>query len=269
MSENSKIQLPPSAPQASSVDDVARRRLMRAGLSAAPVVLALKSQSVLAGGDVCIKPSAFSSLKAANMKLSRIPNQGWTCYSHGYWKNHTHPDPYQTLDKSFFLLPARTSPQISAGFSWNPGGWYTNKTLIEILNEGGSANSVNLARHVVGTFLTAVSLADDTTKVLLTTSQCRQIWDSQGTWSPVAGATWTFADWMAYFDYIYRPMTADILCAARAAQWDCRRRAQLSLRQWPDASVVHDEASGHLHCLTVAGRSGARVVVAGAVLDLF
>src|SRR5665647_3738802 len=67
---------------------VSRRRLIRAGLSAAPVMLALKSQSVLAA-DICIKPSAFSSLTAANMKLSRMPNPaGYTCFSHGYWKNH-------------------------------------------------------------------------------------------------------------------------------------------------------------------------------------
>lgn len=36
-----------------------------------------------------------------------------------------------------------------------------------------------------------------------------------------------------------------------AASWDCTRRAELALRQWPDGCVVFDEASGQIQCLTV------------------
>ena len=186
-----------------SISALSRRRLIRAGLSAAPVMLALKSQSVLAA-DVCIKPSAFSSLKGANMKLSHKPNSEWKCFSHGYWKNHDHPSPYSDKSKSYFLgVPNGVNGAASAGFAANQGGIYTGRTLDWVLNYGGDDNNAALARHVVATFLTAVQHNDDPLKVLLTQFQCRQIWDNQGNWSPVAGAAWSLADWMAYFDYIY------------------------------------------------------------------
>ena len=46
-----------------------RRRLVRAGLTAAPVMAALHSNTVLAGGSghSCVRPSSFSSLTAVFM----------------------------------------------------------------------------------------------------------------------------------------------------------------------------------------------------------
>ena len=39
-----------------------------------------------------------------------------------------------------------------------------------------------------------------------------------------------------------------------SSRWVCRRRTDFSLRHWPDGSVLFDDASGQLHCLTpVAG----------------
>jgi hypothetical protein len=32
--------------------------------------------------------------------------------------------------------------------------------------------------------------------------------------------------------------------------WDCPRRAELILRNWPDGTVVFDDASGQLQCLS-------------------
>ena len=181
---------------------VSRRRLMRAGLSAAPVMLALKSQSVLAA-DICIKPSAFSSLKGANMKLSRMPNsRGYTCFSHGYWKNHDHPFQYFYKSKSYFLASG-VKGAVTAGFFANPGGAYSGKTLQQVLEMIGNSNNNALARHVVGTFLTAVANGDVPTKVLLTTAQCKAIWEGQGSWSPMTGVTWTYAETMEYFKYVY------------------------------------------------------------------
>ncbi|MDO8450905.1 MAG: hypothetical protein Q7T10_19095 [Rhodoferax sp.] len=203
MLENSKTEVQSSHDGSSVESGLARRRLIRAGLAATPVMFGLTSQSALAN-DVCIKPSAFSSLKAANMKLSHKPNQGWTCFSHGYWKNHSHPAPYSDKTKSFFLTKLLGPGEVTAGFTSNPGNEYTGKTLQQVLEMNGNANDTTaLARHVVGTFLTAVANGDDSTKVLLTTWQCKQIWDNQGNWSPVAGQTWTMANWLEYFDYVY------------------------------------------------------------------
>lgn len=203
MLKNSKTEVQSSHDGSSAEVGLARRRLIRAGLAATPVMLGLTSQSALAN-DVCIKPSAFSSLKAANMKLSHKPNQGWTCFSHGYWKNHSHPTPYSDKTKSFFLTKVLGPAEVTAGFTSNPGGGYTDKTLQQVLEMNGNASDTTaLARHVVGTFLTAVANGDDPTKVLLTTWQCKQIWDNQGNWSPVTGQTWTKANWLEYFDYVY------------------------------------------------------------------
>ncbi|MDO9165088.1 MAG: hypothetical protein Q7U13_03180 [Rhodoferax sp.] len=203
MLENSKTEVQSSHDGSNVEAGLARRRLIRAGLAATPVMFGLMSQSALAN-DVCIKPSAFSSLKAANMKLSHKPNQGWTCFSHGYWKNHSHPAPYSDKAKSFFLTKVLGPGEVTAGFASNPGGIYTGKTLQQVLEMNGNASQTTaLARHVVGTFLTAVANGDDPTKVLLTTWQCKQIWDNQGNWSPVTGQTWTMANWLEYFDYVY------------------------------------------------------------------
>jgi PqqD family protein of HPr-rel-A system len=39
-----------------------------------------------------------------------------------------------------------------------------------------------------------------------------------------------------------------------SACWVCARKTDFSIREWPDGSVVFDDASGQLHCLTpVAG----------------
>jgi hypothetical protein len=41
--------------------------------------------------------------------------------------------------------------------------------------------------------------------VWLTQSQCAEIWNGQGVWSPFAGTTWTLTQTMAYFDVVYGP----------------------------------------------------------------
>lgn len=186
-----------------------RRRLMRAGLAAAPVVMTLKSRSVLAtgGGHNCIKPSAFSSLQAAQMHLSRPVQNDFMCLSPGYWKAHNHPVPYSIKSKSFFLAvpPGAPSGSVTAGFSPDSGGQFVGKTLQQVLDMGGGG-IIAIARHTVGTFLTAVSYGDDPTKVLLTTFQCKQLWSALavgGSWSPFPGANWNLVDTLAYFDHIY------------------------------------------------------------------
>lgn len=188
---------------------IARRRLLRAGLAAAPVLAAMKSNTVLAGEHTCIKASSFSSLKPANWKVSqgRTVNTNYNCFSHGYWKNvakHPHPLPYTDNAKSFFQAVPIGAPtgSISAGFS---GSNFAGKTLLDILNIKGNSvtNNEALARHLVGTFLTAVAFGDDPDSVLLTTTQCRTIWSGNGAWSPAPGMNWTLDDTMTYFETIY------------------------------------------------------------------
>lgn len=194
--------------QASSAAGVSRRKLVRAGLAAAPVLAALKSNTVLAGDHTCVKPSSFSSLNPANWVVSkgRIVDANYECNSHGYWKkdDRAHPAPYNIKAKSFFLAkPAQaTSDSVSAGFSGGTGSLFYGMTLDEVMGLGGSVENTDLARHLVAFFLTAVANGDDSNRVLLTTTQCRTIWANGGGWSPVAGMYWKKADTMAYFDKV-------------------------------------------------------------------
>ncbi len=184
---------------------VSRRRLLRAGLAAAPVMLALKSQSVLAA-DICIKPSAFSSLTGANMTLSRMPtSQGYACFAPAYWISSAHPPLYSDKLQSYFLAIPSGAPTgaVTAGFVANPGPAYTGMTLQAVLLTSDNLNNAELARYVVAAFLTAEANADNPAIVLLTRAQCKDIWDYQGDWSPMTGPAWTLAQTIAYFKYIY------------------------------------------------------------------
>lgn len=190
---------------ASSADQPAsglsRRRLVRAGLSAAPVLAALKSNTVLSGGGhTCIRPSSFSSLAAAHMKVSqgREFKADYECRSHGFWKNKSAGLPTNFKTTTQFL-------SITTGFTLDPGGAYQGMTLQQVLNQNGNRHNAALARHVVAAFLTATAFHDDSSRVLLTKSQCQAIWNGQGVWSPFAGTTWTLHQTMAYFDMIYGP----------------------------------------------------------------
>lgn len=202
MNEKSHDSTPVSAAvaAASSGSGVSRRRLMRAGLGAAPVLAALKSNSVLAGGHSCVRPSSFSSLAAAHMKISqgRTIQQDFQCNSHGYWKNQDRGLPREFKTQTRFLSS-------TTGFNANPGKAYSSKNLQQVLDMGGNANNAALARHVLAAYLSAVSISDHSSLVWLTRRQCRDIWNGQGVWSPFAGTTWTLAQTMAYFEKIYGP----------------------------------------------------------------
>lgn len=184
----------------SSSSGVSRRRLVRAGLSAAPVMAALKSNSVLAGDHTCIRPSSFSSLTAAQMKVSqgRAIKTDFECKSHGYWKNNNAGLATNFKETTKFL-------STTTGFTQNPGSAYGNLTIQQVLDLSGNQNNAALARHVTAAFLTATAFNNDSTRVLLTKSQCTAIWNGQGVWSPFAGATWTLAQTMAYFEAVYGP----------------------------------------------------------------
>jgi hypothetical protein len=184
---------------ATAVAGLNRRRLVRAGLTAAPVMAALHSNTVLAGGGdhSCIRPSSFSSLKLAQMKVSRGREirDDYECKSHGYWKNNN--GNLATDYKKTKFLSSDT------GFTANPGNAFRGKSLQEVLQMTGNANNTALARHVVAAFLSAKSARNDPDRVLLSVAQCQAIWNGQGNWSPFAGANWTLADTMNYFDKVF------------------------------------------------------------------
>lgn len=182
-----------------------RRSLVRAGLSAAPVIAALHSGTVLAGGGdhSCIRPSSFSSLKAAFARGNRLSRgremrDDFECKSHGYWKNHN-----GNLTSGFKNRSFLSSAQSPTGFTANPGEAFTGKSLQQVLDMNGNAHNKALARHVVAAYLSAMSAGNDPDRVLLTVGQCAAIWNGQGNWIPFAGASWTLTDTMAYFEKVF------------------------------------------------------------------
>lgn len=187
-------------PQASAADaGLSRRRLVRAGLAATPVLAALKSNTVLAGDHSCIRPSSFSSLTAAQMKLSRGREMqaDYRCHSHGYWKSSD-----AGLPPGFKNQPFLAS---GLGFTANPQQKYSSLTFQQVLELKGNGHNAALARHVVAAYLSAVSVQDDPGLVLLTRNQCNEIWNGQGVWTPFAGATWTLDQTLGYFDTVFGP----------------------------------------------------------------
>ena len=193
--------LPGDAPE-QKMAGISRRQLVRAGLSVAPVVAALKSNTVLAGSvgggrGNGVTTSAFASLQA---------NQGRV--SNGRYKTDCEVrSPNEWIEKSSELKKKKFR---ECGFSADPGGKYgggadgrRSVTLDAVLRSKGGDRDTVLARYVVASYLTALEFHNDRDVLALTTSQCTSIWNGRGTWSPFAGATWDYAQTIAYFETIY------------------------------------------------------------------
>ena len=127
---NDKITPPINAPEPTApakAGGLSRRNLVRAGLTAAPVLAAMHSNTVLAGGGdhSCVRPSSFSSLIRANMTVSSGRNirSDYQCKSHGYWKNNNGNLTTDYKTKTKFLssatgFTANPTPQLWLAMSW-------------------------------------------------------------------------------------------------------------------------------------------------------
>jgi hypothetical protein len=115
--KKTELMSPNDTPAATPDAGLSRRRLVRAGLSAAPVMAALQSNSVLAGGGSggnCLRPSTFSSLYIGGPKalLSRDPRTGISgvCKSPKDW-HHGLPNRYHKV----MFLASGTLPHDNKG----------------------------------------------------------------------------------------------------------------------------------------------------------
>lgn len=185
---------PDVSPQQAAVG-VSRRQIVRAGLSAAPVVAVLKSNSVLAAGNGNgLAPSAFASVQA---------NQGRVSHSRSSGTAYQVRTPAQWLSN---LSDKRKKEKIRKAGGIDPtlGGKYAANVTFETVLINKDKDTVGtLACYVLASYLTAEQFSDDRNVVALTTSQCADIWRGQGIWKPFAGATWGYAQTIAYFETIY------------------------------------------------------------------
>lgn len=119
-----------------------RRRLLRAGLSAAPVVMTVISGPVLAQAQ-CQSPSGFTSANTSG-------HQGATCSGRtpGYWRQSQHFNAwvayYPVLEGGHnATLFCDVFPDCSV---------YSGKTLLQVLETGGGPPD-DVGRHIVAALL--------------------------------------------------------------------------------------------------------------------
>jgi len=181
----------PLAPDADAPLDApdalpARRRLLRGGLAAGPVLMTLVSRPVLGGGGpvggLCTTPSAFCSANASTA------GRGVACEgrTHGYWKN---------CDASKWPSPYKPTTSFNSAFN-TPQGPYNGKSLLDVLNLGGGSPN-NVARDCVAALLNVQSGWVH----VLTVPAIKDIWSefiTKGYYSPSAGVHWYADDIITY-----------------------------------------------------------------------
>ena len=153
-----------------------RRRLLRGGLGATPVLMTLVSGPV--GAAACIQASAFASLHASGKQPTiicsgRTPTQ-WFEANNGQW-------------------PAQLRPSNTAKFSdqFSPALTDADATLRQVLDPSGSFSPV--ARNLVAALLNTLTSPPLTPATILTTAMVRSIWTSfatTGFYEPTAAIRW-------------------------------------------------------------------------------
>lgn len=169
--------------------DKSRRSFAKVG-AIAPVVLTLVSRPVLGGGGgggVCFTPSRSLS---RNTSLSQNGKDGFcNGKSPGYWKNTTTwPIPKNTLFHPLFAM----GPYVGNTYKNSDG---SSKTLIQVLNLGGTGDPQMVAFHIIGAYLNVLQgLVSDKA---LTEQGVKDIWAEyaiDGSYEVVAGVTWNGED---------------------------------------------------------------------------
>ncbi len=178
-----------------------RRRLLKGGLSAGPVLITLATRPVLGCTTDCKTPSAFASInvQASHRGTSSPPCQGRTP---GFWKNCTHnqgqwPSPYRphsVLDtRARVMQPATLFHCATTGFN---GTVFSGKTMLDVLCLGGGGTNA-VGRHITAALLNAAM----TWTPVLGQTDVRDIWNeyvARGYYEPTAGVKWGADQIVAY-----------------------------------------------------------------------
>lgn len=175
-----------------------RRKLVRAGLAAAPVVAAFKTDMVLAqtaGGNVAVMASSFAS--AATNGGSVSPNAKTTGL-------YIPMDQCETQQGCGDLLfgPDRCdgSGKRGCGFAPEISSKVSRKTLAQLFKMNPDNDTERLAQYLAAGFLSARKFGSES---YISEQRCKEIWVKHGRWSPTAGVHWDLADTCDYFQRVY------------------------------------------------------------------
>jgi hypothetical protein len=179
-----------------------RRRLAKAGIGTAGVLLTLESRSAM-GAMMCKSPSGALS---GGLSSNYGPQPVCQGLSPGYWKNHdTWPISRDTLFANVFYVPGdRSTCTVNAAVNAavkdkdkdkdkdkgkDPGGSYLCSTMLDLLSPQ-SFDQNNLAMHAIATYLNILSGRISFLSVETVLAMWRDV-QTSGHYSPTADVYWS------------------------------------------------------------------------------
>jgi len=160
MSDNHKVETETTAVGAVNASGLARRRLIRAGLSAAPVLLAVTGRSAMAtaacpptaGG--ALSPLAWNSVSPNNIAsgTSSCPERHVTCKSPGFWKPNCGGNAQTFQDRCW---PVNPFDKVNCGTTakyWSSTAFLDFKGVND--TDGGFANGAKFNSFYAGCSVT-------------------------------------------------------------------------------------------------------------------
>lgn len=176
---------------------LSRRALMRAGLRAAPVVAALKTDLVLATTGTTVRPSCFASYQANKLSVHPGRNTSGSCLTIAECRTYA-----QTRCGTWYFFTR--SGYNHCSFAWFSRGVSSLATMQSLVNTNitsSTAKNTKLAIYCAAAWLSADKWGS--ASFITSKDQCRKIWQAGGVWSPVAGVNWSLDQTLAYFDKVY------------------------------------------------------------------
>jgi hypothetical protein len=178
--------------------NASRRKLVRAGLAAAPVVAAFKSNMVLAsprGTNVTVLASSFASVTTTGGSVA--PNARTT----GLFIPMSECEKHKSCDELLFgPTGCDRSHKRGCGFDMAPSPSIATKTLKQVFKMNPHADMERLARYLSAGYLSAMKYGSDS---YISEQRCKDIWRNYGSWEPTAGVRWSLSDTCDYFERVY------------------------------------------------------------------
>ena len=164
----------------------ARRRLLKGGAAATPVIWAVTTRPARAGAVECQTPSAYGSLSTSRPESDLPLCSG---RSPSYWQDPAHYDkwPHPYYPEANALTGGVEASQFhDTGCG---GGHFGSKTMAEVLQLAGQGGMDDLGAYIVAGLLNAQAGMTP----VLDPSQVRNLWNEcagRGFYEPTAGVKW-------------------------------------------------------------------------------